>query len=134
MKNIFYLITLLLSINLASAQDAAFKADVLKMITTSGANAQMEIAKKQILAMVPEDKKAGFLVEFDATMPSLYDKLADIYMKEYTHQDVKGMLAFYETPLGKKMSSKAGPIFEQTMAAAQEWGQILQGVMMKYMK
>jgi len=115
-------------------QDEAFKKDVMKMMEISGSNAAMEVAKTQILKMIPEAKQAAFLVEFNASLPALYEKIATVYMAEYTKQDIKDMIAFYQTPLGKKMASKAGPIAEKSQAAGAEWGQSLQPLLMKYME
>ena len=134
MKKIILVIAFALTTQFAVAQDDAFKADVLKVIKMSGATAQMDAAKKQIMAMVAEAKQADFSKDFDAAMPAFYDKLAVIYMKEYTHADVKEMIKFYESPVGKKMAEKAGVLFEQSMLAQQEWGAGLQELMMKYMQ
>jgi hypothetical protein len=134
MKKIILAFAFVLTTQFVSAQDAAFKADVMKVIKMSGATAQMDSAKKQIMAMVPEAKQAEFSKDFEATMPAFYDKVAAIYMKEYTHADVKEMLKFYESPVGKKIADKAGIMFEQSMLAGQEWGAGLQELMMKYME
>ncbi len=134
MNRVFQTLILLFVLNFANAQDAAFKADVLKIIQSTGATASMDVAKKQILEVIPESKHAAFLIEFDQNLPGLYDKIAAIYMQEFTHADIKAILAFYETPVGKKMGSKAGKITELSMTAGQEWGQSLQGMMMKYMQ
>jgi len=115
------------------AQDA-FKNDVKRLVEVSGSTAQIDVAKKQIITMIPEAKQAEFLKEFDATMPSYFQKFYDFYMKEYTHEDVKAMLKFYDSPVGKKINSKAGPMAELTISAAQAWGTELQGILMKYMQ
>lgn len=117
-----------------SQVDEAFKKDVLKVIENSGAANQMKAAKGQILKMIPEAKQAAFIVEFDATLPALYDKLAVVYMEVYTKEDIKTMLTFYDSPVGKKMAENSGVLMEKSQAAAQEWGQGLQGMMMKYME
>jgi hypothetical protein len=119
-------------IGMAQTQDEAFKKDVMKVVEMSGSAAQMKLAKTQILKMIPEAKQAAFLIEFDATLPSLYDKMAKVFMETYTKEDVKAMIKFYESPVGKKMTAKADELSEKNMAAAQEWGQGLQGMMMKY--
>jgi len=134
MKKIILALAFVLTTQFVAAQDAAFKADVMKVIKMSGATAQMDSAKKQIMAMVPEAKQAEFSKDFEATMPAFYDKVAAIYMKEYTHADVKEMIKFYESPVGKKIAEKAGILFEQSMLAGQEWGAGLQELMMKYME
>jgi len=134
MKKLILLFVLAFSVQLTFAQDDAFKKDVLKLIKLNGSDAQMKMAKNQILQMIPTDKHAAFLVEFDATLPALYDKIAKVYMDTYTKEDVKAMLAFYDTPVGKKMQEKNGEILEKSQVAAQEWGQGLQSMLMKYMQ
>ncbi len=134
MKKLIVTFVLVLVAQVGFSQEDAFKKDVLKVIEMSGSTNAMKSAKNQILKMVPQDKQAAFILEFDATMPSLYDKMAVIYMETYTKEDIKSMLAFYESPVGKKINEKAGDIMEKTQAAGKEWGEELQGMMMKYMQ
>ncbi|MBP6758001.1 MAG: DUF2059 domain-containing protein [Flavobacterium sp.] len=42
------------------------------------------------------------------------------------------MIAFYESPVGKKMSEKSGELTQKAMKAGQEWGKELQVIMEKY--
>jgi uncharacterized protein len=134
MKKMIVTVAFLAIANFGMAQDATFKTDVLKVIQMSGGAASMELAKDQVAKMVPEAKRAAFIVEFNATLPSLYDKLADIYMKEYTHDEIREMIKFYETPVGKKITAKSGTIAEQAAKAGETWGQQLQPLVMKYMQ
>ncbi|UOK43606.1 MULTISPECIES: DUF2059 domain-containing protein [Flavobacterium] len=135
MRKLFLTFALVLAANLGMAQaNEAFKKDVMKMIETTGSANQMKIAKDQILKMVPKEKHAVFLVEFESSLPALYDKLAGVYMEVYTHDDVKAILKFYETPLGKKMTEKSVVITEKNIAASQEWAMGLQSIVMKYMQ
>ncbi len=133
MKKLVLTFALIAVTQITFAQDA-FKNDVKRLVEVSGSTAQIDVAKKQIITMIPEAKQAEFLKEFDATMPSYFQKFYDFYMKEYTHEDVKAMLKFYDSPVGKKINSKAGPMAELTISAAQTWGTELQGILMKYMQ
>lgn len=133
MKKLLLTIALVLVAQLSFAQDA-FKTDALKLIQNSGAAGPMKSAKEQVMASIPQDKQAVFSKEFDATLPSLYDKMAKVYMEIYTHQDIKDMLKFYDSPVGKKMAERSGDLMTKSMAAGQEWGMELQGIMMKYMQ
>ena len=132
MKKIFISIAFLLIAQITIAQNASFKADVLKLISISGADAQIKLVKPQILSMVPENKKENFSKEFDASVPSLLDKMANVYMEIYTPDDIKAMIVFYESPVGKKMSEKAGELGQKSMQAGMEWSQELQGLITKY--
>lgn len=132
MKKVLFTVVLFSFLQFSFAQQAASKSEVMRLITLSGSDASMKVAKDQILKMVAIEKQADFLKEFDATLPALYDSLADIYIATYTAQDIKDMIAFYESPIGKKINSNMGPFTQKMMAASQEWGTGLQGIMMKY--
>ncbi len=134
MKKAILTFAFVLVTQIGFAQDEAFKKDVMKVLEMSGSASQMKLAKDQILKMVPAEKQAAFIIEFDATLPALYEKMAKVYMETYTKEDIKAMITFYNSPVGKKMNEKAGEIAEKNMAASQEWGQGLQGMMMKYMQ
>ena len=133
MKRILFLaIAFMLIAQISIAQDASFKSDVLKMIVLSGSDARMIMAKNQVLKMIPEANQAAFTKDYDATMPDFYDKVAKIYMETYSHEDIKGMIVFYESPVGKKMNEKAGEITEKSIQAAQEWAKEFKSIMVKY--
>jgi hypothetical protein len=133
MKKLFTVVAFFFIANAAMAQDA-FKADVLKVIQQSGAAAPMQMAKEQVMENIPLTKRADFSKDFDATLPMLYEEIAKIYMETYTHDEVKEMLKFYDSPVGEKMASSLGEITKKSNAVGQEWGMELQGVMMKYME
>lgn len=132
MKKVFLSIALILIAQMSMAQDINFKADVLKLISISGADGAMKVAKPQFLSTIPERNKEIFSKEFDESIPSLHEKMAKIYMEIYTHQDIKGMIAFYESPVGKKMNEKSGELLQKFMQTGQEWAQELLGMMKKY--
>jgi hypothetical protein len=133
MKKLFLAVAIMLIAQFGMSQDA-FKEDVLKVLKASGSAAQMELAKDQVMQSIPETKRVEFSKDFDASLPSLYDKMAKVYMETYTHAEIKEMLKFYNSPVGKKITEKSGELTKKNMAAGQEWGAELQGIMMKYMQ
>lgn len=133
MKKLLVAIAFLAVSQISVAQDAA-RADVKKLIEMTGANSQIDVAKKQILGMIPEAKQAEFLKEFDASLVGYYAKFEDFYVKEFTPAEVKEMIKFYETPVGKKIKAKAGVQAEVMMSAVQAWSTEIQGIMMKYIQ
>jgi hypothetical protein len=114
--------------------DEALKKDVLKVIERSGTGGQISGAKKQILGMIPEDKQAAFLVEFEAMVSKIYDASAKIYMEEYTKEDIKAMLAFYESPVGMKMAAKSEAIMSKSQEAMASVQGDMQALVAKYMQ
>ncbi|WNM20057.1 DUF2059 domain-containing protein [Flavobacterium capsici] len=134
MKKLVFAVAFIFACTLSFAQDKPSKADVMKVIERSGAQGQMNAAKKQILGMIPSDKQAAFLIEFDAIIAKSQDKTAEVYMEEYTKDDIKAMLAFYESPVGKKMAEKSEKIAEKSQEAMMEIQGELQTMMMKYIQ
>lgn len=133
MKKVVSILAFLFVAHFAAAQDS-FKTDVMKVIELSGAAGPMQMAKEQIMQNIPLTKRADFSKDFDASLPALYEKLAKVYMETYTPEDLKAMLKFYESPVGKKIAASTGELYKKSTAAGAEWGQDLQSIMMKYME
>ena len=53
------------------------------------------------------------------------DLMVVLYNKYYTHEDIKGLLAFFESPLGKKAGSLAPVMSREGLVIGQRWGQSL---------
>ncbi len=133
MKKVLLIFAFVLVGQLGFSQDS-FKDDTMKLLSINGSSSQLEVAKGQILKMIPEAKQADFNKEFAATLPSFYEKMAKAMMDVYTHDEIKQQIAFYESPIGKKIQEKAGLLQEKSMEAAQSWSAELQGILMKYMQ
>lgn len=133
MKKVLLAVAFMFVAQFAMAQDAAFKADALKLLNISGATTQFELAVGQIVKNVPAEKQADFKKDLSESLKGLIDKIADVYMVEFTHDDVKQMIKYYESPIGKKQASKTAVLFEKGQQAGQEWAMGLQSIMMKYM-
>lgn len=129
-----FAILLVAHFGFSQSADEALKKDVIKVIERSGAAGQMTSAKKRLIKMIPEEKQAAFLVEFDALLPKVYEATAKVYMEEYTKDDIKAMLAFYESPVGKKMAEKSEIIANKSQDAMKDLQEEIQAVVMKYMQ
>ena len=86
--------------------DQTFKADVINVIEKSGFKDQMDGIKEQILPNVPKNKAVALGFELDAIIAKFYDELAVYAMKEFTKEDVKAILAFYDCSAGKKLTKQ----------------------------
>jgi uncharacterized protein len=71
--------------------------------------------------------------QFDATLPLLLENaqkrvddlantIATIYASNFTPQELRDLIAFYQTPTGKKLLERQTVIAQQSMAAGQELG------------
>ena len=133
MKKFVFTFALLVMTQLSFAQDA-FKEDMKKYMTLSGQISTFELLTKDLVKNIPESNQAAFSKDLKVSLDGLMEKMAEMYMTEFTHEDVKEMIQFYETPVGKKLSEKNDVLFEKGQLIGQEWGMGLQGIMMKYME
>lgn len=130
-KTIFVLLFLITAV--AQAQDTSdFKKETIEFIKLTGSGAAFDDAISQIGAMVSEANKEAYQKEANATLDGLYEKLADLYMTEFTHDEIRELVAFYNTDLGKKLSEKQLSLTQKGMMLGQSWGMELQGIAQKY--
>ncbi|NNT70593.1 DUF2059 domain-containing protein [Flavobacterium sp. IMCC34852] len=134
MKKLLFVVALALVSQLGFSQDKATREEVEQVIEKSGALGQIDSAKKQVLEMIPADKKAAFAVEFDIIIKKATDATIDIYLQEYSKEDVKAILAFYNSPVGKKMSEKASVIAQKSQDSMMSLQGEVQALVMKYMQ
>lgn len=133
MKKLLLTLVLVLATQLTFAQDA-FKKDAVKYIELSGQRKTFEMFVKDLEANVPAEKLAEFKKELSTALDDLMGKMADMYMKHFTHEDIKAAIAFYESPVGKKLTANAEVLYTEGKEIGQEWGMSLQPLLMKYMQ
>ena len=117
-----------------AAGSEAKRQDIRKLMELTGAAkvgqqiaAQMIPMFKQGNPQVPQKFWDDVMKEFDTK--SMIDLIVPIYDKHLTHDDVKGLIAFYQSPLGRKMTSVMPQIAQESMQVGQQWGmQIAQRV------
>jgi hypothetical protein len=59
--------------------------------------------------------------EFAPRLASLRSEIATIYANRFTEQEMKDTLAFYKSPLGKKILTEEPTFVDRSMSAAQDW-------------
>jgi len=84
-------------------------------------NAQMAEMMGKQLPCVPAGFWNGFLD--DAATRDLTDKLVPIYQRHFTEQDVRGLLKFYRSPLGRKLLLEQPSIMTEVMQVGRQWGE-----------
>ncbi len=80
-------------------------------------------AMKDAMPQVSEDFWTAFKAEIDAE--ELLELLVPIYVENFEESDLDGLIAFYQSPVGKRYIDKQGLILQQSMLAGQKWGGML---------
>ena len=59
--------------------------------------------------------------EYDPKRAEILNEVSKIYAQRFTEQELKDLVAFYRTPLGKKMITEEPIALDQSLKAAQAW-------------
>lgn len=144
LKTSLTLLLLVVAFCTAAAQqqpiaDTAKQQDILKLLRVSGSAElgiqvmdQMMMSFEEILPDVPAEFWADFRNEVKAE--DLLDMMVPIYDKYYTHDDIRELIKFYESPVGKKMVETMPLLLQESMQAGQEWGRALSEKMLQRLK
>lgn len=125
----------------AQAPDDAFRRDIMKLLDLTGSSkAGIQMANMisgqfldSIRKMNPdvppraiEVAKELLNAEFTKAFESpdgLTPEIVDIYAKHFTHEEVLGLIAFYETELGRKSVATLPQLMQESGEAGQKWAQ-----------
>ncbi len=120
--------------SIAHAAEEASKGDVREdvrqLLTLMGAGEigmkameQMIDSFRQSLPWVPQEFWNDFIQGVDPA--DLIELSIDPYVRHLSHEDIRDLIAFYQTPLGKRLARAMPAITHEGMLAGQEWGQQL---------
>jgi len=135
MKKLMFSFLLLVSaITFASAQDnSSYKATLKKMMEVSGSIQSYRGVVNQMITMfkqqqtkVPQEFWEEISLEMNkVAIDDLVGLTLPVYQKHLTEADLKAVIAFYETPAGRKFAQKTPMITQESMQAGQVWGKKL---------
>lgn len=125
----FSLVILCITATQAQSNDA-YSNELKKMFELSGSEETYKAVITQMMGMIkmqysqiPADVMKELEKEFlNTSMSDLAKELTPVYKKHLSLEDLKGLIAFYETPLGKKYAQKTPAIMQESMAVGQRWG------------
>lgn len=74
-----------------------------------------------VVAALPEAVNAVI----DENMPALMSQMAGVYDEHFTHDDIRGLIEFYSSDVGRRFVAAQPQILQQSMAIGQAWGRSL---------
>lgn len=124
----------------APAVDPALRADIEKLMAITGSTdlgrqmasqvtdaflngfkQNQDVVPPRVIEIVREVVNAEFSQFFAGA--ELKDKQIALYAKYFTHADVKGLIAFYETDLGRKAVANMPSLMREGGEIGQQWAQ-----------
>jgi hypothetical protein len=120
--------------------DPAFRSDIVRLLEVTGsANIGVQVANTMLepllnsvrqaqpdlpdraIAIVKEVVQAELKNAVEAP-DGLMAQIVNIYAAHFTPDDVRGLLAFYGSDLGRKVTATLPVLTRESMQAGQEWG------------
>lgn len=113
-----------------SQTNSEYRAALQKMMVVSGAEGTYKVAINQMVSTFKAQKSEipdQFWDEMSAeliktSMTDLVDMLTPVYENHLTLADINQLIAFYQSPLGKKFAEKTPLITQESMQVGQQWG------------
>ena len=130
MKKLLLIPVFLFATLLSQAQQKASKESIRTLLEMSGsARVGIQVMTNMIAAyresypQVPQAFWDDFLKE--AKPETLVEMIIPVYEKHYTQEEVQGLIAFYQSPLGKKVITTMPLIAQESYSIGTEWGKKL---------
>jgi hypothetical protein len=114
----------------ARSSETQKQKDIRKLLKITGSGelgtqvmGQMMTNMKKAMPQVPEKFWGDFMKE--VRTDELVDLIVPVYDRNLTHDDIKELIRFYETPTGRKFVSVLPKITQESMAVGEKWGRDL---------
>ncbi|WP_299767659.1 DUF2059 domain-containing protein [uncultured Dokdonia sp.] len=127
MKKLLFVLFFLSSLHF-NAQESTYHGDVLRYLTMNGTANQYSAAIDQLFELlgkqykdqnVSSDVWSELKKETTPELNKILNMLVSAYRGTYEHDDIKNMIAFYETPTGKQLlADKTALDYEQQKQAS----------------
>jgi hypothetical protein len=144
MEGLFLLFLFALACATASAQGTSAidpaKADSIRELARI--TGQSNLAKQVMGQMIEQfktmftDVPASVWTEMitSESVDELMEMTVPIYDRNFTQEDINGLLAFYRSDLGQRVLAKMPVVLQESMNAGQEWGRSMGERMMEKLK
>jgi uncharacterized protein len=142
MTRIFYMLAFWLASTLAGAQKGELIKDIERLLSINGCTAPYDLAFDQMVKhykSVRNDTPDYAWTElrvnvYEKEISLLQQKMVPVYMKYFTQDEIRELIRFYETPLGKKLSGTLVTITKENMQISHNWSMDLGHKMNDYLQ
>lgn len=142
------ILTLILALTASTAMLKAqaaispeFEADIRKALTLTKGKETMSATMSATfegmsaqLDMTAEETQAMSRFIVDKIYPKVEVKMIELWASHFTHEEVKGIVAFYETPVGRKIGEKAPVLAAEGAKIGAGLSSDIQAAVMQFMQ
>ncbi|SFU57372.1 hypothetical protein SAMN05216480_1085 [Pustulibacterium marinum] len=140
MRKLFLTIMLFVGVvSISHAQEDSYAKTLKTLFDLNGSKESYVAVLDQVAQMYkaqsPSNSEAvdEFINEMKSTsIDDLVQMLVPVYKKQLTEDDLKALIKFYQTPIGKKYAEATPAITSESMQVGQQWGmQLVQKLQQK---
>lgn len=141
MKRIILLFLFAFTVHCSFGQtDPEYQRSLKQLLEVSGTEASFTTVISQMMTMVKQGNPnipATLWQDFEeeilkVSLDDLSEMLVPVYKKHLSKEDLNSLIAFYQTPAGKRYAEKTPLIMQESMQVGQQWGlQIAQRIQEK---
>lgn len=110
--------------------DSAKHADIVRLMQVSGSGElgvqvmdNMLPSFMEVFPQVPDQVWQELRQEI--SVGTLVDLIVPVYEQHFTHDEIKELIAFYESPIGRKLVQRLPLILQESMEIGGRWGEEL---------
>jgi uncharacterized protein len=129
MKRILLVFVLFFAVQLLNAQEPSTSKEtaIRKLISIAGGEKMASTMIDQMIEIyrqesIPIDAKLMEELKKEADVASLMESMVPMYDKYYTEKEINQLVAFYNSPLGKKTIEVMPKLTQESMQIGAEWG------------
>ena len=122
----------------APKRDEAKRREIMRLLELGGTReamrSQIDTMTKGFANMnLPPEMVAAMKEEFTGGLDQMVEMTVDVYERNFSMEEVKAFVAFYESPTGQKISKVMPTVLKESTEAGMKWGQQMQPRLMKRM-
>jgi len=111
--------------------------DITKLLQVSGTTQTMEQAMNtmfsQMESIIPPNVSNKFKQKMKDSVGEMMTEFIPIYKKYFSQDEIKELIRFYESPIGRKMVANQPAMMEESMSIGNKYGETLMKEIMQEM-
>ena len=116
-----------------TAQTDDFDKDILIFFKVSGVETTYKSAISSMMDMMAKNmnitdiemiKELKDEMSTDENIAEILNEMRIIYKKHFSQADIKALIKFYESPIGKKLVKEQPNVMTESMEVGQNWGAV----------
>jgi uncharacterized protein len=101
--------------------------DIRKLLEISGSAKLADQVFQQVIGQFRQsfhDVPPEFWdrVQAETNMDDLMEQVIPIYDRHFSDDDIKGLISFYQSPVGRKLVAEMPQVVSESMMVGQQWG------------